>query len=108
LTDNWTTPSPQSTDRLAQDLRIAALEGDPTSAELTERARYFAHQRASRTVRDTRAVIEAAREAVAEADARQRDAVREALATGLLAVVEVAEVLGVSRAQVYQIRDGRR
>jgi len=58
--------------------------------------------------RQARAALEAAREAVAEADAQQRDAVLQALSTGMVAVREVAAVLGVTRARVYQIRDGPR
>lgn len=49
----------------------------------------------------------AAREDLRAAEANLRRSVQEALGDGLPAV-RVAQVLGVSRARVYQIRDGKR
>jgi DNA-directed RNA polymerase specialized sigma subunit len=45
--------------------------------------------------------------AIETLDAEQTQLVKEALAEGDTAA-ELAEILGVSRARVYQIRDGRR
>lgn len=60
-----------------------------------------------RRVRDSRVALDWATQAVAEAAAEERAAVQAALASGVSAV-DVARILGVTRARVYQIRDGRR
>lgn len=60
-----------------------------------------------RRVRDSREALEWATQTVTEAVTEQRAAVQAALESGVSAV-DVAEVLGVTRARVYQIRDGRR
>lgn len=51
--------------------------------------------------------VDGARERLSDAERELRDAVVAALAEGTRAT-DVADVLGVSRARVYQIRDGRR
>lgn len=53
-----------------------------------------------------RTVIEA-REALARAEVRRDDMIREALAAGR-STREVAEAAGLSVYRVYQVRDGRR
>lgn len=52
-------------------------------------------------------MVREARQDVSEAEEFLQDAIRQALAGGHRAVA-VAEAAGVSKARVYQIRDGRR
>ena len=58
-------------------------------------------------VHDAQEDVLAAREALSTADAELSQAVQVALLHGVSAV-QLAEALDVSRARVYQIRDGRR
>lgn len=100
--------SEQTPDEIAQDTRIAAyLEGEPTPAELAARERFLVREAVLRALHASYKEVQAARRLVTEAETRQRVAVKTALEHGVSAV-EVAEHLGVSRARVYQIRDGRR
>lgn len=52
-------------------------------------------------------LLEGARESVRDAESNVRRAVQEALEDGMPAT-RVGKTLGVSRARVYQIRDGKR
>lgn len=52
-------------------------------------------------------MVREARQDAAEAEEFLQDAIRQALAGGHR-VVDIAEAAGISRARVYQIRDGRR
>jgi len=58
-------------------------------------------------VRLAAARVDEARAGLAQAQAGLRDAIREALASGVSAVA-IADVLGVVRGRVYQLRDGTR
>jgi hypothetical protein len=61
----------------------------------------------ARALRQSTEDVTAARQAAADEDTAWRYMIRAALADGV-PVVEVAELTGISRARVYQIRDGRR
>jgi len=52
-------------------------------------------------------ILTKARARTAEAEEFLHDAIRGALANGVRAA-EIAEAVGISRARVYQIRDGKR
>lgn len=58
-------------------------------------------------VHDAQEAVVAARDALSTADAELSQAVQVALLHGVSAV-QLSEVLVVSRARVYQIRDGKR
>lgn len=90
-------------DQAAQPVTINTLLPVPELDSLAETI----DDTATEDLKDALEGVEAAREDLTTAEANLRRSVREALADGVQAV-RVAEVLGVSRARVYQLRDGRR
>ena len=79
------------------------------AAEITELDdfREMVYTNAIAELDDAWDLLQGAREGLSDAEANMRRAVQEALEDGVPAA-RVAQVLGVSRARVYQIRDGKR
>lgn len=83
-----------------------SADAEMTVAELDEMAAFIDEVGAD-DLRDAMEGVQYARRELADTESALRDSVREALKEGM-AATRVAEVLGVSRARVYQLRDGKR
>lgn len=86
--------------------RDVSADDEATIAEL-DQIREDIDEMAVDDLVDARDRLADAREDVKAAEADLQRAVRDALADGVKAP-RIAEVLGVSRARVYQLRDGKR